>query len=134
MEIVKMKVLIVDDEHDFLEIIVERLIIRGLDVTGVDSGEKALRVLREQSFDVVILDMKMPGMDGIETLKEIKKRNLLTEVIMLTGHGSEESGVRAMHMGASDYVIKPADLEDLLKRINQAVERKMLHEERIRKR
>jgi DNA-binding NtrC family response regulator len=129
----KPKLLIIDDEPDFLETIVKRLLKRQIDATGVDSGKEALRVLQEQSFDVVILDVRMPGMDGIETLKEIKKRSPLTEVIMLTGHGSIKSGIKRMELGAFDYVIKPADFEELFEKVNQAAERKMLHEERVRK-
>ncbi|MGA2937356.1 MAG: response regulator [Syntrophobacteraceae bacterium] len=129
----KPKLLIIDDEPDFLETIVKRLLKRQIDATGVDSGKEALRVLQEQSFDVVILDVRMPGMDGIETLKEIKKRSPLTEVIMLTGHGSIKSGIKGMELGAFDYVIKPADFEELFEKVNQAAERKMLHEERVRK-
>ena len=128
----KPKVLVIDDEEDFLETIVKRLNRRGIDTTGVDSGEEALRVLKEQSFDVVILDVRMPGMDGIETLRELKKRAPLTEVIMLTGHGSIESGVQGMTLGAFDYVIKPADFEELFEKVNQAAERKALHEKRGR--
>ncbi|HIJ75559.1 MAG TPA: response regulator [Deltaproteobacteria bacterium] len=129
----KPKVLIVDDEQDFLETIVKRLLKRQVDATGVDSGREAVRILQEQSFDVVILDVRMPGMDGIETLMEIKKRSPLTEVIMLTGHGSIQLGVKGMQLGAFDYVIKPAEFDELLEKVNQAAERKMLHEERVRK-
>jgi DNA-binding NtrC family response regulator len=133
MNIAKPKVLIVDDEQDFLETIVKRLLKRQVDATGVDSGREAVRILQEQSFDVVILDVRMPGMDGIETLMEIKKRSPLTEVIMLTGHGSIQLGVKGMQLGAFDYVIKPAEFDELLEKVNQAAERKMLHEERVRK-
>lgn len=133
MNSAKPKLLVIDDEPDFLETIVKRLLKRQIDATGVDSGKEALRVLDEQSFDVVILDVRMPGMDGIETLKEIKKRSPLTEVIMLTGHGSIKSGIKGMELGAFDYVIKPADFEELFEKVNQAAERKMLHEERVRK-
>lgn len=133
MNIAKPKVLIVDDEQDFLETIVKRLLKRGVDATGVDSGMEAVRILQEQSFDVVILDVRMPGMDGIETLREIKKRSPLTEVIMLTGHGSIQLGIKGMQLGAFDYVIKPAEFDELLEKVNQAAERKMLHEERVRK-
>jgi len=133
MNIAKPKVLIVDDEQDFLETIVKRLLKRQVDATGVDSGREAVRILQEQSFDVVILDVRMPGMDGIETLKEIKKRSPLTEVIMLTGHGSIKSGIKGMELGAFDYVIKPAEFDELFEKVNQAAERKMLHEGRVRK-
>jgi DNA-binding NtrC family response regulator len=132
-KMLKPKVLVIDDEEDFLETIVKRLLLRGIDATGVDSGKEALRVLQEQSFDVVILDVRMPGMDGIETLRELKKRTPLTEVIMLTGHGSVESGIQGMQLGAFDYVIKPADFEELVQKVSQAAERKALHEERVRK-
>ncbi len=129
----KPNVLVIDDEEDFLETIVKRLLRRGIDATGADSGQEALRILQEQSFDVVILDVRMPGMDGIETLRELKKTTPLTEVIMLTGHGSIESGIQGMQLGAFDYVIKPADFEELIEKVNRAAERKMLHEERLRK-
>lgn len=126
-----LRVLIVDDEQDFLETIVKRLRKRKVDSIGVSSGKEALRILEAQSFDVIILDVRMPGMDGIETLKEIKKKSPFTEVIMLTGHASVESGMQGMQFGAYDYVIKPADLEELIEKVNQAKERKALHEARI---
>jgi len=129
----KPKVLVVDDEEDFLETIVKRLLLRGIDAIGVDGGKEALRILQEQSFDVVILDVRMPGMDGIETLRQLKKRTPLTEVIMLTGHGSVESGLQGMQLGAFDYVIKPADFEELFEKLKQAAERKSLREERAKK-
>jgi DNA-binding NtrC family response regulator len=129
----KSRVLIIDDEPDFLETIVKRLKKRNLDATGVGSGEDALRAIENESFDVAILDMRMPGMDGIETLKEIKRKSPLTEVIMLTGHASVESGMQGMQLGAFDYMIKPADFEELIEKVQQARERKRLHEERIRK-
>ncbi len=127
------RVLIVDDEPDFLETIVKRLRKRKVDASGVGGGKEAVRVLDEQTFDVVILDVRMPEMDGIETLKAIKKKSPLTEVIMLTGHASVESGMQGMQFGAFDFVIKPADLDELIEKIDQASERRMLHEERIRK-
>ncbi len=127
------RVLIIDDEPDFLETLVKRLIRRKIDAVGVGSGEAALRLIEEQSFDVAILDMRMPGMDGIDTLKELKKRAPLMEVIMLTGHASVESGMQGMQIGAFDYVIKPAEFDDLVDKVNQAHQRKMLHEEKVRK-
>ena len=127
------RVLIVDDEHDFLETIVKRLKRRKVDATGIDSGIKALELLEKEHFDVVILDVRMPGgMDGIETLKEMKKKRPLLEVIMLTGHASVESGMQGMQYGAFDYVLKPADIDDLLEKIQGAYERKALHEEKMR--
>jgi two-component system, OmpR family, response regulator len=129
----KLRVLIIDDEPDFLETIVKRLVKRNMEATGVGSGEDALGLVENESFDVAILDMRMPGMDGIETLKEIKRKSPLTEVIMLTGHASVESGMQGMQFGAFDYMIKPADFEELVEKVNQAGERRRLHEERIQK-
>jgi len=126
------RVLIVDDELDFLETIVKRLKRRKVDATGIDSGIKALELLESEHFDVVILDVRMPGMDGIETLREMKRKRPLLEVIMLTGHASVESGVQGMQYGAFDYVMKPAEIEDLLEKIRAAYERKALHEEKVR--
>ena len=124
--------MIVDDEFDFLETIVKRLKRRKIDATGIDSGIKALELLEKEPFDVVILDVRMPGIDGIETLKEMKKKRPLMEVIMLTGHASVESGVQGMQYGAFDYVMKPANIDDLLEKMDEAYERKALHERRIR--
>jgi len=124
----KFKVLIVDDELDFLETIIKRLRARNIEVSGVESGPKALELLNEQDFDVVILDVKMPGMDGIETLREIKKKKPLTEVIMLTGHASVESGIQGMQLGAFDYLMKPVALEELLDKVRQAYARKLIQE------
>ena len=126
------RVLIVDDEPDFLETILKRLKRRKIDAMGVSSGKDALDLLERQPFDVVILDVRMPGMDGIETLKEMKKRRPLMEVIMLTGHASVEAGMQGMQLGAFDFVMKPADIDELLEKIRQAHERKQLHEERMR--
>lgn len=126
------RVLIVDDEPDFLETILKRLKRRKIDATGVSSGKEALDLLERQPFDVVILDVRMPGMDGIETLREMKKRRPLMEVIMLTGHASVEAGMQGMQLGAFDFVMKPADIDELLEKIRQAYERKQLHEEKMR--
>jgi DNA-binding NtrC family response regulator len=122
------KVMIVDDEVDFLETIIKRLKARKIEVTGGESGYKALELLAGQDYDVIVLDVKMPGMDGIETLREIKKRKPLTEVIMLTGHASVESGIQGMQLGAFDYVMKPVALDELLEKMRQAYERKLIQE------
>mgnify|MGYP006268894821 CR=1 FL=1 len=124
----KFKVMIVDDEVDFLETIVKRLQARKIDVTGVESGYQALEVLDNRSPDVIILDVKMPGLDGIETLREMKRKKPLIEVIMLTGHASVESGIQGMQLGAFDYVMKPVALDELLEKIRQAYERKLIQE------
>jgi DNA-binding response OmpR family regulator len=124
----KFKVLIVDDELDFLNIIVKRLRARNIEVSGVESGYLALEALDSYSPDVIILDVKMPGLDGIETLREIKKKKPLTEVIMLTGHASVDSGIQGMQLGAFDYLIKPIALDELLEKVRQAYERKLIQE------
>jgi two-component system, OmpR family, response regulator len=122
-------VLIVDDENDFRETLVKRLQKRQLNVFGAESGLKALELMNTLIFDVVVLDVKMPGLDGIETLREIKKKIPLVEVILLTGHASMESGVEGMNLGAFDYVMKPVNIDDLLEMIRRAYERKMVQEE-----
>ncbi|MGA8754403.1 response regulator [Candidatus Deferrimicrobium sp.] len=125
-----LRVLVVDDEADFLETVVMRLRRRKIDASGVDSGKKALEIVENERFDVVVLDVLMPGLDGIETLKLLKQKNPFIEVIMLTGHGSVESGLQGMQFGAFDYIMKPADLDELLEKIQQAYERKRIHEGR----
>ena len=126
----KFKVLIVDDELDYLETIVKRLRARDVDVSGVESGYLALEALDSLNPDVIILDVKMPGLDGIETLREIKKKKPLTEVIMLTGQASVDSGIQGMQLGAFDYLIKPVALDELLEKVRQAYERKLIQEGR----
>ncbi len=101
------------------------------DVTTCLSGENAIEMTMKHDFDVVILDVLMPGMDGIEALGEIKKIKPLTEVIMLTGHASRESGIEGMKLGAHSYLSKLCDTEDLITKINEAYDRKAEHEKRI---
>ncbi len=122
------RVLIVDDEVEFLETLVKRLRKRKLAVDGVTSGEAALALLRENPVDVVVLDVKMPGMNGIETLREIKKEHGLLEVIMLTGHANTEVAIEGMEMGAFDYLMKPTGIDELVYKIQDAYKRKMLNE------
>ena len=106
------RALVVDDEEDFLETLVNRMNKRNIDTTGAKSGEDALDLMKEKLFDVVILDVKMPGgMDGIETLREMKKIQPLTEVLLLTGHASVETSIEGMKLGAFDYILKPVKLE-----------------------
>jgi DNA-binding NtrC family response regulator len=126
------RVLVVDDEPDFLETLVKRLKRRKVDASGVSSGVEALRMLEQEHFDVVILDIRMPGMDGIETLREMKRKRPLMEVILLTGHASVESGMQGMQLGAFDYVMKPAEFDDIMEKVRQAFERKTLHEEKVK--
>ena len=127
------RVLLVDDEKDFVEMLSLRLEEEGEDVTSVYSGQECLDILKEKHIDVVILDILMPGMDGITTLKEIKNRFPLVEVIMLTGHGTTESAVAGMKLGAFDYLLKPAYFEDLTAKLEAARKRKDEQEERVRR-
>lgn len=120
------RVLLVDDEDDFRETLQKRLRNRKLQVEGAENGYKALEMLQAQDFDVVVLDVKMPGLDGIDTLKEIKIKKPEVEVIMLTGHASVESGIQGMQLGAFDYVMKPVPLDELLDKMRQAYERKAI--------
>ena len=115
-------VLIVDDEQDFVETMVKRLERRGFEVTGAESGQEALRLLGTRSFDVVFLDVMMPGMDGIETLREIKLGWPETQVVLLSGHGGEEMGMRGMAYGAYAYLLKPVSLKIVVETAYRAVE------------
>jgi len=127
-------VLVVDDEVDFLETLVIRLNKRKINTTGARTGEEALELIKEKPFDVVILDIKMPGgMDGIEVLKEIKKIQPITEVLLLTGHASVETSIEGMKLGAFDYLLKPLKLEEILPKLGEAFEKKDAHEQKIRK-
>lgn len=126
------RVLVVDDELDFLETLVKRLKRRKVDASGVSSGVEALQLLEQEHFDVVILDIRMPGFDGIETLREMKRKRPLMEVILLTGHASVESGMQGMQLGAFDYVMKPAEFDEILDKVRQAFDRKTLHEAKLK--
>jgi DNA-binding NtrC family response regulator len=127
------RVMLVDDEKDFVEMLSLRLEEIGERVTAAYSGRECLQILEKKEIDVVILDILMPGMDGLATLKEIKKRFPLVEVIMLTGHGTTESAVDGMKLGAFDYLLKPARFEELTVKLQSARKRKDEQEERIRK-
>jgi len=119
----KIRVLLVDDEEQFVKNMARILKFRGFEVTTAESGHQALDAVKYGGgFDVVVLDIKMPGMDGLETLGHIKKWAPDTEVIMLTGHASLSSGTQALTMGAYDYLMKPCDVEDLVEKIREAHE------------
>jgi len=124
-------VLLVDDETEFLETLVKRLRKRKLNATGVGSGMEAVRVIKEMPVDVVVLDVKMPGMDGIETLKAIKKISPMVEVIMLTGHANMEVAIDGMESGAFDYLMKPMDIDELLYKLQDAYKKKMIQAQKI---
>ena len=125
-------VLLVDDEKPFVETMVKRLTKRNLSVIVALNGQEALKQLEEnQDIEVVILDVKMPGIDGIETLRRIKSQHPLLEVIMLTGHATVESGIEGMKLGAFDYLMKPCDLDQLVHKVKEAVESKRKHEKKV---
>lgn len=125
-------VMLVDDEVEFLETLVKRMKKRNVNVTGVKSGEEALKLMDQNPVDVVVLDVRMPGIDGIETLREIKKKYPLVEVIMLTGHASMEVAIEGMEIGAFDYLMKPMDIDDLLYKLQDAYKKKSIQEGKIK--
>lgn len=129
----KIKVLLVDDEKEFIQTLAERLEVRDFSVQTAFDGDEALSKIKEQDFDVVVLDVLMPGKDGIETLREIKSLKPLVNVIMLTGHATVETAIEGMKAGAYDYLMKPTDTNDLVGKITKAYDIKAEHEERIRK-
>ena len=120
-----MKCLIVDDEEDFLNSIAERLGMRDFDVSTASEGSLAVKAAKKEKFDVAILDMKMPGMDGMELLKILKKKHKFLEVIILTGHGAIDSAVEATKLGAYSYLEKPYDFENLLETLKKAYEARL---------
>jgi len=117
------RLLLVDDETAFVDVLFNRFRRRGLQVTKAYSGTEAIRILRDQDFDVSILDLKMEDMDGIEVLKIFKKMLPSMAVIMLTGHGSERAARAGVEEGAYDYLTKPCGFEELLAKIEEAVAR-----------
>ena len=124
----RIRLLLVDDEEAFRSTLASRLRRRAFDVLDVESGYRALEAIKRTAFDVAIIDVKMPGMDGLETLREMKSIGTLIEVIMLTGHASVESGLEGMRLGAFDYVMKPCDIDDLVVKIGDAYQRKLARE------
>lgn len=128
----KARLLIVDDEEQFVEALSERLSMRDYDVTTALTGEDAIKKITNYNFDVVILDVRLPGVDGTEVLRTIKNLKPLTEVIMLTGHGTVELAIEGMKLGAFDFLMKPCETEDLTVKIDKAHDRKAEQEDRIR--
>ncbi len=128
------RVLLVDDAVELIDRLVKRMKMRRVDVDGVNSGPDALALLDRKKFDVVVLDVKMPKMDGIETLREIKKRYPIIEVIMLTGHANVEVAIQGMELGAFDYLLKPIKIDQLLYKIQDAYKKKSIQEEKIKDR
>ena len=132
------KVLLVDDEVDFLDTLSERMRTRGMEVATSSSGAEALKKVEQESYDVIILDLMMPGVDGLETLKILKEKKPDLQVILLTGQATVEKGIEAMKLGAMDFLEKPADLSQLTEKIKKAQAKKMLlvekhTEEKIKK-
>jgi DNA-binding NtrC family response regulator len=127
------RLLLVDDEERFLSTTKSLLERRGIDALTASNGLDALRMVDEHHIDVVVLDVKMPGIDGVEVLRKIKEKHPLVEVIMLTGHASVESAIEGLKLGAFDYVTKPCDVADLVEKVNQAWAKKQATEEKIRK-
>ena len=124
----EIQMLLVDDEDDFRTTLANRLRLRKIDVTDAASGDEAIELVKQKSFDVAVIDVKMPGIDGIETLKQVKKIQPDMEIVMLTGHASIESGMEAMKLGAYDYVMKPCDIDELLTKAGDAYQHKLLKE------
>jgi DNA-binding response OmpR family regulator len=126
------RILVVDDEQEFAVALSERLVLRGFEVETCLSGAEALEKVMANPYDVVLMDVAMPGMDGIETLKEIKKRRPLIEVILLSGRATLETAIQGLELGAIDYIKKPCETDELLRKINEAYQVKYKHEEKIR--
>jgi DNA-binding NtrC family response regulator len=118
------KILLVDDEEIFTRNMAKLLTTRGYQVTTANSGDAAIRTLEAHPADVIVLDLKMPGMDGLTTLKEIRKLGLFTQTLMLTGHGSIDSALEAMKLGAYDYLTKPCEIDELVAKIEGAWKKK----------
>jgi len=119
-------VLLVDDEEQFLQVLSERLTNRGLHVISVISGEEAVAQVENNNFDAIVVDLAMPGINGIETMKKIKGKRSDLEIIILTGHATVKTGIEAMKLGAEDFLEKPVDLNVLLEKIRNAKHKRML--------
>jgi len=124
----RMRVLLVDDEVEFLDLLCKRLHKRNMNVSAVTTGQAALEALEQQEFDVIVLDMRMPGMDGLETLRRIKALAPDTEVVMLTGHADAEAATIGMDLGIFDYLIKPVAISELILKLQDAYANKKLRE------
>lgn len=121
----KAHILLVDDEHDFLELLAARLTNRDMEVSTAASGEEAVNISQKERFDIIVIDLAMPGIDGIETIKQIKAHRPNAEVIMLSGHANIKSSVEAIKVGAEDFLEKPVDMNILLQKIEAAQKRSM---------
>ncbi|PID76109.1 MAG: two-component system response regulator [Deltaproteobacteria bacterium] len=124
-------VLVVDDEEEFREMTIKRLLRKNLQAKGAENGAVALKMIEKGHFDVVLLDVQMPEMDGIEALRRIRDIKPLVEVVLLTGHASVDSGIEGMKLGAFDYLMKPMEFEELLEKLRDAYEKRYHQLERI---
>jgi len=131
MENNKINLLIVDDEVHFLESISKSLEARDFKVIAVDRGEKAIEAARKSPFDVALVDLKMPGINGEETLKALKADHKWMEVVILTGHGTIDSAVECTKSGAFSFLQKPCNLDDLLEALKEAYKKKVMNRKKI---
>lgn len=127
-----LKLMLVDDEKRYLQTTAKLMKKKGIEVVTAQSGEQALDLLRAHDVHVVILDIKMPGMDGFKTLRAIKTLYPQVEVIMLTGHATMDSAIEGLQFGAFDYVMKPADIDDIVNKAYEAFEKRRRLDEKIR--
>jgi CheY-like chemotaxis protein len=118
------KVLLIDDKVEFLKVLSERLRLRGYQVTAVGSGSEALRAAEQEPFDVIVLDLVMPVMDGVETLRRLRAQDPQSQIIVFSGYATSQEVDQAMALGANDFLAKPADLDSLMERINRAIAKK----------
>ena len=123
------RLLLVDDEARFVETLSKRLTARGFDVAGALSGPQALDLLRDRPFDVVLLDVWMPGMDGLEVLKEIRRLHPSVRVVLVSGNASITAAVEGIRLGATDYLLKPVEIDDVLAKVEEAFEKKRIEED-----
>jgi len=128
--LMKIRVLVVDDEQSFAETLAERLKIRGFDVESLSSGEEAIKAVDEREYDIVVLDVLMPGKSGLETFREIRAKHPRVHVIMLTGHARPDMAITGMKEGAYDYLIKPVGIDDLVEKLELAYSHKKLSDAR----
>ncbi|MFH1137750.1 MAG: response regulator [Pseudomonadota bacterium] len=116
-----LKALLVDDEEEFVTTLAERLQMRGIEAQAVTDGEEALAIIDRDPPNVVILDVMMPGLGGLDVLEQIRQRRPRIKVILLTGRGSTKEGIEGMHLGAFDYLMKPVQIEELIAKMKEAV-------------
>lgn len=121
LKIEKFAILLVDDKEEFVSALSNRLLLHGMEVHTATKGEDALAMLQEKTADVVVLDVVMPGMGGLETLRRIKETYPHIQVILLTGHASTKEGIEGMRLGAFDYLMKPADIEELIAKMKASI-------------